>query len=267
MHFDSGFDNFGSLFFYTQMSYRSGHPHRRGASRSGQRAHDPSIGSRLPQQIREELEERGKVTKILTGSVLTAGFPLEQDDRRFQKKFVNRAANRKELRKQKRQEKGKRKAIQHVEQLTKRQKTSNHTLINKNKSSSNNNDTSSPADSKKKNKNEKFKPVDNDEALKRLSKSNPQLYSLLKEEDLVNGESTSDTRFEDDDRDIAYWEKKLGMDKKKTKGYGKAFEEDGLLDLLDGLDTNADDQNESNESYLQRKRQKATSESDAKKVI
>ncbi|CDH48729.1 arm repeat-containing protein [Lichtheimia corymbifera JMRC:FSU:9682] len=230
------------------MSYQPGRHNRRGGNRSGHRSHDPSIGSRLPQQIREELEEK------------------EQDDRRFQKKFVNRAANRKELRKQKRQEKGKRKAIQHVEQLTKRQKTSNNTLTNKKKSSPSNNDAPPPVDSKKK-KNEKLKPVDNDEALKRLSKSNPQLYSLLREEDLVNGEATSNTRFEDDDRDIAYWEKKLGMDKKKTKGYGKAFEEDGLLDLLDGLDADGSDEDESNESYLRRKRQKATSEKDAKKNV
>lgn len=83
----------------------------------------------------------------------------------------------------------------------------------------------------------------------------------------MNGEATSNTRFEDDDRDIAYWEKKLGMDKKKTKGYGKAFEEDGLLDLLDGLDADGSDEDESNESYLRRKRQKATSEKDAKKVM
>lgn len=153
-----------------------------------------------------------------------------------------------------------------MEQLTKRQKTSNNTLTNKKKSSPSNNDAPPSADSKKK-KNEKLKPVDNDEALKRLSKSNPQLYSLLREEDLVNGEATSNTRFEDDDRDIAYWEKKLGMDKKKTKGYGKAFEEDGLLDLLDGLDADGSDEDESNESYLRRKRQKATSEKDAKKVM
>lgn len=42
------------------MSYQSGRHNRRGGNRSGHRSHDPSIGSRLPQQIREELEEKGK---------------------------------------------------------------------------------------------------------------------------------------------------------------------------------------------------------------
>lgn len=87
------------------------------------------------------------------------------------------------------------------------------------------------------------KPVDkvattnNDQALKKLAKTNPHLYSLLSTDELVDGR-TNDDAFAEDDQYIAYWEKKLKMT--KSKKFGKAFEDDGLLDVLGNLATGGD---------------------------
>lgn len=99
------------------------------------------------------------------------------------------------------------------------------------------------------------------EAMQRLSKSNPGLYKLLQSDNLVEGKQAERDDFADDDRDIAYWEKKLGLNKKKDKKLGKEFEEDGLLDILGGIEgEEADDDQE----YLRKKRQR---QADQKKKV
>ncbi|CAO3639444.1 unnamed protein product [Cunninghamella echinulata] len=120
---------------------------------------------------------------------------------------------------------------------------------------------------------EKKKPVlqskkkhkTNQQALDQLARTNPHLYSLLDADNLIE-EKSDDTlhqdAFEKDDRDIAYWEKKLGMDKQKNKKYGKAFAEDGLLDILGDLGSNGDNETHSSTmddddmEYLRQKRLK-----------
>lgn len=104
-------------------------------------------------------------------------------------------------------------------------------------------------------KSEPVKEKTTAEAMKRLSKSNPGLYKLLKADNLVeSAEGETDSQeFEDDDRDIAYWEKKLGLNKKKTKALGKEFEEDGLLELLGGIEG---EEGDDDQEYLRKKRQR-----------
>ena len=187
-------------------------------------------------------------------------------------------ANRKELRKQKRLDKGKRKAahqagVAHTPPPAKRQKADsnnnntskqNTTTKGKKKQSSVENSieksTKDQQPEKKVAKRKNNKDDDNDASkLKRLSKSNPQLASLLEADDLVN--NSKDNSFVDDDRDIAYWEKKLGVNKKKSgSGLKKALEDDGLLDLLGGLGgaggDNDDEEEMDDQEYLRQKRQK-----------
>lgn len=94
------------------------------------------------------------------------------------------------------------------------------------------------------------------EAMQRLSKSNPGLYKLLKADNLIQGGNDEDDvndEFADDDRDIAYWEKKLGMNKKKVKTLGKEFEEDGLLEVLGGIEG---EEGDDDQEYLRKKRQR-----------
>jgi nucleolar MIF4G domain-containing protein 1 len=92
--------------------------------------------------------------------------------------------------------------------------------------------------------------------MKRLSKTNPGLYKLLKSDNLIqaeDGQAVNNDDFADDDRDIAYWEKKLGLNKKKTKTLGKEFEEDGLLDILGNIEG---EENDDDQEYLRKKRQR-----------
>ncbi|KAL0086326.1 hypothetical protein J3Q64DRAFT_1848419 [Phycomyces blakesleeanus] len=205
-------------------------------------------GSRLPQRMLQEVKEQ------------------DIDDRKFKTKYVNAAANRKDLRKQKRQEKGKRKAEhyqavkqqqhQHQQQQSKdddppakRQKTEQTKPTQKVKA------TPQPVKSILK---KAPKIIDEKKALEKLSKTNPQLYALLDSDNLLDNVDSSDKKgdFADDDRDIAYWEKKLKLG--KNKSLGKAFQDDGLLDILgegDGEENQAfeDDDKE----YLRQKRAKA----------
>ncbi|KAF7720685.1 suppressor of glycerol defect [Apophysomyces ossiformis] len=197
----------------------------------------------LPQSIREELEER------------------ESDDRTFQSHYVNRAATRKERRKQKRIDKGKRKAAHHqqrtqpvTEPPSKRQKKNNEASSTKHTSK---NEQPKLAATEEKQEQKKVKTTkttpSNEDNVKKLAKSNPHFYSLLESDNLL-GQSLKD-EFEQDDREIAYWEKKLGIGKKK--GLGKAFEEDGLMELLGSLGGAEEQDAEDDESYLRQKRRKA----------
>lgn len=77
---------------------------------------------------------------------------------------------------------------------------------------------------------------------------------MLAADNLVGKNSTADEDFEEDDKEIAYWEKKLGLNKKKKKKLGKEFEDDGLLDVL-GNANNANNEVDDIE-YLKQKRTK-----------
>lgn len=91
----------------------------------------------------------------------------------------------------------------------------------------------------------KKKKDNKSDSLKKLSNSNPLFYSLIESENLITKDGvvmdTSDKAVEQDDLAIAMYEKKLGLDKKRKKAkdgdfnLGSAFEEDGLMDILDGL--------------------------------
>ncbi|KAJ3030691.1 suppressor of glycerol defect, partial [Rhizophlyctis rosea] len=79
--------------------------------------------------------------------------------------------------------------------------------------------------------------------LAKLAASNPHFYSLLKEQNLISGGpaatvSTQKAAFDQDDKEIEMYARKLGLHKKKGKNkgaLGKAFTEDGLDELFAGL--------------------------------
>lgn len=206
------------------------------------RGHDQRVGARLPQKMQEEIAEQGtknSLTKSNLRSLIDQHWLGEKDDRKFNKPAHLKGPSRKELRKQKRLEKRKRNAAYHsgrpVESAAKRQKTQGVAEEKKKKQQQ------QPKDSGKANekKQEKQKSKSNEfkSALERMSKSNPNVYSLLQSDNLVSSTegNTSKRDFDEDDREIAYWEKKLGINKKKKTNINKALEADGLLDLLDGL--------------------------------
>jgi nucleolar MIF4G domain-containing protein 1 len=165
---------------------------------------------------------------------------------------VNKVANRKELRKQKRQEKGKRNAQHHMKRSFEPEKQQ---PSNKRQKPNQVKPEPKKPQVKKPEKAPAKKGMNDKEAMERLSKSNPGLFQLLESDKLV-----SEQDFADDDRDIAYWEKKLGMNKKKSKKLGKDFEEDGLLDVLGNIGDvkeQAGDNNDDDQTYLKKKRQSA----------
>ncbi|KAI8394084.1 uncharacterized protein BYT42DRAFT_508027 [Radiomyces spectabilis] len=208
-----------------------GHSNNRGKSKG------PVPGSTLPQSMREELDMQ------------------EADDRKFGKNYVNKAANRKELRKQKRADKGKRKlAHQQLAHMTPQQRQQAAEPPRKKQKTIVQPGVVPKKVAEKAPPSKKAKS--SEEALKQFSKSNPHLYSLLEQDDLVQG-SNSKTAFAQDDKEIAYWEKKLGLNKKNGK-LGKAFEEDGLLDILGG--SLSDDHEMDDQEYLRQKRQKKLAE-------
>ncbi|KAI8993342.1 hypothetical protein BDB01DRAFT_847232 [Pilobolus umbonatus] len=192
----------------------------------------PAYGSQLPKVLKEELKEN------------------EQDNRKFNNKFTVKVVDRKELRKQKRAEKGQRR---NQSQQKKRHMTEEPVIPNKKQRQ----------EDKKVEKVEKVEkksaPTTND-AMKRLSKSNPSLYKILEADKLVKGNTETMT---EDDRDIAYWESKLGLDKKKNKKLGKEFEQDGLLDILGNIE--GSDQDDDLE-YLRKKRERKAKETKTEKM-
>ncbi|KAJ3044381.1 suppressor of glycerol defect [Rhizophlyctis rosea] len=81
--------------------------------------------------------------------------------------------------------------------------------------------------------------------LAKLAETNPHFYSLLKEQRLISGGpaptvSVQQAAFEQDDKEIEMYARKLGLNKKKKKtgkdGLTKAFAEDGLDFLFAGLE-------------------------------
>ncbi|KAI8979497.1 hypothetical protein BDF20DRAFT_835509 [Mycotypha africana] len=238
----------------------------------GFKKHKPTPGSTLPAAMQEELNEQ------------------EKDDRKFAKRFTVKIANRKELRKQKRQEKGKRNASYHQRKRpfednrnqnndrNKRQKkeatTTTTAAAAATTQSNKQSDTHNKKQKKELIKKNSKKEKSSAEAMNRLSKTNPGLYQLLKSDNLLENSTHSgqdvvdDEDFANDDREIAYFEKKLGLNKKKTKKLGKDFEDDGLLDVLGNI-AGDDAEGESavdDEEYLRNKRQKALEKQNASKM-
>lgn len=161
-------------------------------------------------------------------------------------------------------EKGKRNAERHqrkrpieepvkaTNQSNKRQKTiATETQIQKQPQTKSNKKSEKPDTTKK--------TKSSAEAMKRLEKSNPGLYKMLQSDNLIQNESgkaiADNGDFEQDDRDIAYWEKKLGLNKKKDKALGKEFEEDGLLEVLGSIE-GEEGENDDDLEYLRKKRQR-----------
>ncbi|KAI7891554.1 uncharacterized protein EV154DRAFT_464139 [Mucor mucedo] len=217
-----------------QPSFKKGGAYNKGGSfkKNDHGKHVPTPGSTLPKSMQEELDGQDK------------------DDRKFGRKFKITASTRKDLRKQKKLEKGKRNAQHHQ----KRSAPEQHAPPNKRQK------VQEPVAKPVKKveppkKKEAPKGKSSAEAMQRLSKSNPGLYKLLKADNLIEGAADDDTNdeFADDDRDIAYWEKKLGMNKKKVKTLGKEFEEDGLLDILGGIEG---EEGDDDQEYLRKKRQR-----------
>ncbi|KAI9301318.1 hypothetical protein BJ944DRAFT_243383 [Cunninghamella echinulata] len=238
------------------------------------KGYTPTPGSVLPSRMKEELDD------------------LEPDDRKFSKRYVNKATNRKELRKQKKLDKTRKRQEYHdhmhqrirennkrkngsiemetkaanQQQPNKKQKgttTIDNNQINKKKVTFT--EPSQEEEKKTTALHNKKKHKTSQQALDQLARTNPHLYSLLDADNLIEGKSDDaldQDAFEKDDRDIAYWEKKLGMDKQKNKKYGKAFAEDGLLDILGDIGSNDNDETHSSTmddddmEYLRQKRLK-----------
>ncbi|CEP19856.1 hypothetical protein [Parasitella parasitica] len=220
-------------------------PQKQTFKKGGFKKHAPTPGSTLPRSMQEELDEQNT------------------DDRKFGKKFTINATTRKELRKQKKLDKGKRNAERHqrkrptedltkLNQSNKRQKTAEHPGQAEQQLRINNNNKIKESSTVKKTKSSA-------EAMQRLQKSNPGLYKKLQSDNLIQNEDgnaiVDNGNFEQDDRDIAYWEKKLGLDKKKDKALGKEFEEDGLLEVLGDIEGEAV-VNDDGLEYLRKKRQR-----------
>lgn len=220
--------------------------------RKGYNKRGPTPGSVLPRAMKEELESEGMSLFLFELDLLICFFflfYLEQDDRKFGKKFISKIGNRKELRKQKRAEKGKRKAERHQ---TKKRSHPAEQPVQPNKRQKKVSFTE--PEKHKKEEIVKRSSGSEEEAMKRLSKKNPELYKLLVSDNLVSGgDKMIDEDLAEDDREIAYWEKKLGMDKKKKK-LGKEFEEDGLMDILGKMDTETNEVDDL--EYLKEKRLK-----------
>ncbi|CAI2167825.1 11174_t:CDS:10 [Funneliformis geosporum] len=147
------------------------------------------------------------------------------DDRKFEKRFTNRAQSRKEQRRQGRIDKKKKKTqrIQvgiNVQSPAKRQKTNQ----------------SQPSTTK---------IISDTNKLEKLSTTNPNFYSLLKDSNLVfsNKKILPESK-NVDDKELKRLEKKLGI---KSRGkLTKAFEEDGLDELLQGFEIGSKNSKKSN---------------------
>ncbi|PKC09751.1 hypothetical protein RhiirA5_356315 [Rhizophagus irregularis] len=160
---------------------------------------------------------------------------LEVGDSKFGKRFKNQAQSRKEQRKQDRIDRKKKKAQRNqvetnIQPPEKRQK------INHQSQSSINTATSSKIIKFSAKKPKSTKMSSYSQKLERLSITNPNFYSLLKDSNLIST-SSEDTLAESkntDEKEIRRLEKKLGI--KSGGKLTKAFEDDGLDELLQGVD-------------------------------
>lgn len=176
---------------------------------------------------------------------------LDKDTRKFSEHWENKVKARKDLRKQKRADKKIKKmpvpkAMRPDHSFT-APKQANGQLAKKPAIEKGSNLKRPIEDQKEETKKPSKKRKESESnSLKKLSASNPLFYSLIESDNLISsypgGADTSDRAVEEDDLAIAMYEKKLGLDKKKKKSkegtvkLGSAFEEDGLMDILDGLD-------------------------------
>ncbi|KAI8578062.1 hypothetical protein K450DRAFT_248840 [Umbelopsis ramanniana AG] len=175
----------------------------------------------------------------------------EKDTRKFSEHFENKVKARKDLRKQKRADKKIKKmpvpkAMRPDHSFTAPKQANSQ--VNKKAVNGNGSNLKRPIEEQKEEtkKPSKKRKEGESNSLKKLSASNPLFYSLIESDNLISsypgGTDTSDTAVQEDDLAIAMYEKKLGLDKKKKKSkegvvkLGSAFEEDGLMDILDGLD-------------------------------
>ncbi|GBB87173.1 hypothetical protein RclHR1_13610001 [Rhizophagus clarus] len=173
-----------------------------------------SNGPKLPSSLKGQLEEVG--------------------DRKFEKRF--KAQSRKEQRKQDRMDKKKKKAQRNqvdanVQPPEKRQK------INHQSQSSINTTSFSKIVKYSVKKSKSTKMNSFSQKLERLSITNPNFYSLLKDSDLISSSLSEDTLAESkniDEKEIRRLEKKLGI--KSGGKLTKAFEDDGLDELLQGIE-------------------------------
>ncbi|KAG0359049.1 hypothetical protein BC939DRAFT_501264 [Gamsiella multidivaricata] len=202
-------------------------------------------------------------------------FFAEGDDRDFSKKFKNKAAGRKARRKQERTEKKKHRAptLSKVEILARQQhmvstpKQSGNSDISNSKKQGNKKQkldqsrlevnmdehegetpVTNIAVSEKKNKKAKdsMKPSSSTDIadldarrLEKLAKSNPAFYAMLQEDGIVAGGGLGiEEGFDEDEQYIRHYEKKLGLKRKEAGKLAskKSFVDDGLGDLLDGIE-------------------------------
>ncbi|KAF9137711.1 suppressor of glycerol defect [Mortierella sp. GBA39] len=205
----------------------------------------------------------------------TTQFFADGDDRDFSKKFKNKAAGRKVRRKQERAEKKKHRAPtlskieilarqQHMEPQTKTSSNNNKDSNNKNKKRKLGQDhleidlnehegetlvtdigkkaASSKSKSAKAAKEDKNPALSKDvkdmdaRRLEKLAKSNPAFYAMLQEDGVVAG--GFEEGFDEDEQFIRHYEKKLGLKRKDSGKLAskKSFLDDGLGDLLEGIE-------------------------------
>ncbi|RUS18583.1 hypothetical protein BC937DRAFT_88599 [Endogone sp. FLAS-F59071] len=216
--------------------------------------------TKLPQELQRQVEAQA------------------EDERKFEVRFKNRAQSRKDMRKQLRIDKKRRHMLvpknlcsdHQYSSPNKRQKTGPAAPVSSATPSPSK--TTSSLSSKPSPKKTTTSTQDSDvsaRALEKLSVSNPKFFSLLQASNLVSSNATaaslSSKAFEDDDRDIENWEKKLGM-KKKSKRFGKTWEEEGLADLLEGLDDSGEPVNNKNNGKVDKIKAMAKVDDKAKDV-
>lgn len=192
-------------------------------------------------------------------------FFADGDDRDFSQRFKNRAASRKVQRKRERAAKKKHRAptLSKIEILARQQHMSPNPVQSNSKVGKQNGnkrqkldldrlevnmdehegetlvtDITSP---KKKSKKSKEQNTDELDArrLEKLSKSNPAFYAMLQEDGVIAGGGSSiGNGFDEDEQFIRHYEKKLGLKRKDVEKLSskKSFLDDGLGDLLDGIE-------------------------------
>ncbi|KAF9118783.1 suppressor of glycerol defect [Mortierella sp. 14UC] len=218
----------------------------------------------LPAALSEEMEQSSST------------FFADGDNRDFSKKFKNKAAGRKARRKQERAEKKKHRAPtlskieilarqQHMDPPSKNSDTaSSKKDVNKNKKrklgievdlNEHEGETlvTDIASSSKKSKYKSAKTANEDEKpglskdvkelderrLEKLAKSNPAFYAMLQEDGVVAGGGPGfEEGFDEDEQYIRHYEKKLGLKRKDAGKLAskKSFLDDGLGDLLEGIE-------------------------------
>ncbi|KAF9414064.1 suppressor of glycerol defect [Podila epigama] len=210
----------------------------------------------LPAALSEEMESS------------SSQFFADGDDRNFNKKFKNKAAGRKVRRKQERLEKKRHRAptLSKVELLARQQ----HTYTVNQDSTKQDSKNTKKGGNKKQRLEVDLNEDDGDEReeekflreskkkktlaassgskdtkdldarrLEKLAKTNPAFYAMLQEDGVVAGGGPGlEDAMDEDEQYIRHYEKKLGIKRKDVGKIStkKSFMEDGLGDLLDGIE-------------------------------